>query len=382
LIILCLSVGVSSYTVVELGGLGGTARSVLDTDNRMIASEAILTDAFLSEVRYGGRFIITRAGALHDQWHQFKNDFGRYMSEIKSLAASPEITARLSRIEELHSRYDDLFDQEVRYVKAGQPYAESRYQQEKEKILESALVELGRLKGQLQQNLSDKLETMGRAARTARTIAALTTLVLLGIGIALSFAISNSMTRPLADLRRRTAEETADDPDPASKLSRIPEILELSGALSDARRKLREAAETNTVFVQTVNEQFTTPLVSLKKRLSYLKEELAEKITAEQRTTFAILAEETERLIQRCGALRPPPIVGLEAKKRQEQAAFRGVKEVPPPVTMDYWMTRCSGYLTHAERAVISIVARVRLLAAGSWNAFFQSLNKRWDMER
>ena len=118
-LILLLSVGVSAYSGVQLGSLSGTARLALDTDNRMISAQEKLTDAFLSEVRYAGKFVITHTASLHEQFRQFKNDFTGYMSEIKSLAASPHTKVRLSRVEELHQRYQDLFDREVRYIKAG-----------------------------------------------------------------------------------------------------------------------------------------------------------------------------------------------------------------------------------------------------------------------
>jgi methyl-accepting chemotaxis protein len=223
------------------------------------------------------------------------------------LAVAPEVKARLSRVEQLHLQYQDLFDQEVRYVKAGQPYAEIRFQQEKEKVLESALGELDRLKRQVQKNLHDKLETMERVGRGARTIAGLTTLVLFGLSIALSFVISKSITTPLSKLKRITMDETEETLDSVVDLARIPEIQELRDALRNLKRRLQKTAQMNAHFVDTINEQFTIPLISMKKRLSYLNEELAEKITADQKITLEILGGETERLIQRCTELHPAP---------------------------------------------------------------------------
>ena len=198
-VILILFVGISSYSIIQLGRLSSTAREALDMDSRLIGYQEKLTDIFLSEVRYAGKFIITRSGSLHEQFLQFKTDFLRDMGESQLLATAPDIKARLSRVEELHLRYQDLFDQEVRYVRAGQRYAESRFQQEKEKVLESVLGELDRLKRQLQRNLHDKLETMERVGHIARTIAGLTTLVLVGLSVALSFVISKSITTPLGE---------------------------------------------------------------------------------------------------------------------------------------------------------------------------------------
>src|ERR671914_584405 len=89
--ILLLAVAVAGYSIFQLGGLSGTARAALDRDNRMIAYQETLTDAFLSEIRYAGRFLITRAAANHDEFRQFQEDFKRYMSELKSLAAAVDI---------------------------------------------------------------------------------------------------------------------------------------------------------------------------------------------------------------------------------------------------------------------------------------------------
>jgi CHASE3 domain sensor protein len=367
-LILFLSVGVLSYSIVRLGWLSGTARAALDTDYGMIACQEKLTDALLSEVRYAGRFIIHHAPSLHDQLRQFKNDFTGHMADFKSLAAAPEIKARLADVEELHLRYHDLFDQEVRYIKAGQSYAESRFQQEKEKVLESALEELERLKRQLHKNLNDKLETIDTAARSARTDATLATLLLLGLGVALSFAISKSITRPLAQLRRVTEDTAKHGTASSSEYYRIPEIQDLSDALDSARRRLREAAEANGAFVHAITEQFVMPLLSLKKRLRYLQAELTEKATAEQRTAFEVLADETERLIKRCAQLPGLPAEQVGDPKLQGQRA-ESPEEESLPLNDVFWKRRWGEFHSRMEA--------IACLVAGQWNAISHSIRAR-----
>lgn len=295
-VILLLFVGVSSYAVIELGGLSLAARNALDTDNRMIADEEKLTDAFLSEVRYAGQFLISHTRVLHEQFRQFTNDFTRYFSEIKSRAGSPELQSRLSRVEQFHHRYHDLFEQEVRYVRAGQLYAESRFQEERAKLFESTLQELERLKKHLQTNLHDKLQSIERVAGRARTIAAATTAVLLVLGVALSLLISRSITVPLLKLRRSAAATVPSDA--ASGGFHIPELRALANVLSEHKSAFEKAASANAAFSESVAEQLTLPLVSLKQRLNYLKEELGPALAAEHKRTLEILAEETERLIE------------------------------------------------------------------------------------
>ncbi|HZD41356.1 MAG TPA: hypothetical protein VE131_11575, partial [Terriglobales bacterium] len=207
LAILFVSAGVSSFSIVQFGGFSRDASTVLNKDNRMLLYEEKLTEVFLSEVRYAGKYIITQANAHFDQAGQFRKDFRRYLTEIETLATLPDVQARLARIKEFHDRYGDLYDQEVRYLKNHQAYAETRYKQEKNQNLDRALKELEQLKSRLQQNLHAKLERMEKAGRRARAIAAVTTLIMLVLGLALSFLISKSITTPLLQLTEGIARE-------------------------------------------------------------------------------------------------------------------------------------------------------------------------------
>ncbi|HEX7229379.1 MAG TPA: hypothetical protein VF452_03215, partial [Candidatus Binatia bacterium] len=93
----------------------------------------------------------------------------------------------------LHDQYHELFDREVTYVRANQNYAQSRYQQERDKLVESTLGELDLLKAQLRERLKSKLENLDQAARTAREIASVSTLVVLILGILISLTVSRTM---------------------------------------------------------------------------------------------------------------------------------------------------------------------------------------------
>jgi CHASE3 domain sensor protein len=306
-LLVLLFVGASCYSVIQLGALSRTAHTALDTDHRMISYEEKLTDAFMSEARYAGQFLINHTAALHEQFRQFNTDFASYLSELKALAGAGDGRARLRRIEALHERYEELFAQEVRYVNAGQRYAESRFQVEREKLFESTLLELEGLKRQLRANLHQKLQGMERVASNARSIAAVMMMVLFGMGVALSFFISKSITVPLLNLKRTAlgsrAEACAGTPDPC----RIPEIKELSDALLLEYSRIREAAAANAAFAESVAAHFTTPLISINKRIAYIRDVLNPTLPAEQLLTFKVLHDETERMIERCAQLRLSP---------------------------------------------------------------------------
>jgi len=189
--ILLLSGAACFYSIMQLGYLSEAARSTLDTNQRIIAYQEGLTEAFLSEVRYGGKYLIGHTEARHDQLLQFKREFVNYLELLKRLGQSE--SSSLSAIERLHDQYHDLFDREVTYIRTNQTYAQSRYQQERDKIVESTVGELDLLKAQLRTRLKSKLENIDQAARTARKISIATTLVLLIVGFLISLTVSRSL---------------------------------------------------------------------------------------------------------------------------------------------------------------------------------------------
>ena len=348
--ILLLSVGTSVYSIVQLGGLSQTARDAIDTDYRTIAHQETLTDAFLSEARYGGKYLITQAPASYDQFRQFKNDFLRYLGELKSGGVSGEITTQLVRVDQLHRSYHDLFEQEVRYLKAGQPYAQSRYQQERDKILENTLRELARLKDLLEKNVHDKLEHMSGTARAARTIAIATTLILLVVGTALSLKISASVTKPLVHLKRQTQDESS-NPESDTQPSTIPEIQELSDALAQRMRRLQEAAETNGNRMERATEDLAARLSALKSQLTALK-------TAGQGAmapSIDKLIGEADRLAQDCAELNASAAAHTEVLKLRPHMAEQLTGNLTP-LGANHWRPK---RLPQSSAVPLSAVRRI-----------------------
>jgi hypothetical protein len=197
--ILLLSGAACLYSIVQLGSVSGSARSALVTSQQVIAYEEALIDAFLSQVRYGGKYLITHTEGRREQLLQFKKDFVNYLDLLKQLEQSESVGASLSRLERLHEQYHELFDREAAYIRAHQNYAQTRYQQERDKIVENTLDELQLLKAQLRATLQGKLENIERGARTARRIAIITTLVVLVFGTLFSLKVSKSLNASLSE---------------------------------------------------------------------------------------------------------------------------------------------------------------------------------------
>ena len=197
--ILLLSGAACLYSIVELGSVSGSARSALVSSQEVTADKEALIDTFLSQARYGGKYLITHNQGQRDQFLQFKKDFVDYLNRLKHVEKSDSIGATLSRIERLNEQYQELFDREAAYIDAHQNYAQTRYQQERDKIVKNTLEEFDALKAQLGANLQEKLESIDSRARTGRRIAIISTFAVLVLGAIFSLKVSRSLEASLSE---------------------------------------------------------------------------------------------------------------------------------------------------------------------------------------
>ena len=189
-----LMVAISGYSSIQLGNLSESANLALNVEQRMIDQSDKLADAFLSEARYTGKFTVTGAAVYQDQSKQFKGDFERYLFQLKSLPGPKEAIQRLARTEEYHVQFNQLFDKEIEYINKKQPYAETRYREERERLVDYLLRELEAFKNGLHKSLQERIGNIERAALKSQRITLSATLLLVGLGAIFAYRLYNKMS--------------------------------------------------------------------------------------------------------------------------------------------------------------------------------------------
>jgi len=192
---LTLMVAISGYSSIQLGNLGEAANLALNVEQQMIDHSEKLADAFLSEVRYAGKFTVTHAAVHQDQYKEFKRDFARYLVQLKSLRGPQEAIRRLARTEEYHAQFDQLFNKEVDYINKQRPYAETRYREERERLVDYLLRELEAFKNDLQKRLQQRIADIEQAALKSRKITLSATLLLVGLGAISAYRLYHTIRR-------------------------------------------------------------------------------------------------------------------------------------------------------------------------------------------
>ena len=207
---LIVMLSVSGYAVFQLGKLSSAAHIALSIEQRMIDQVDDLADAFLSEVRYAGKFTATQSPIQYDQFKQFKVDFERSLAQLKTLATEADESQRLSRVEEYHAQYDELFEKEVEYIRAKQPYAESRYREEKERLVDYLLREHDALKSNLENSLQQRIGFIEESARESQKLSLGATLLLAVLGIIFAYWLGGTVPGDLlSSARSRIATRIA-----------------------------------------------------------------------------------------------------------------------------------------------------------------------------
>ncbi|GEM_PF-984726 len=253
--ILFLSGAACLYSIIQLGSVSHSARNALVISQQVTANKDALIDTFLSQVRYGGKYLITHTEGRHDQLLQFKKDFVDYLDRLRRLEESDPIAASLSRIERLHAQYHSLFDREAAYIRANQSYAQTRYQQERDKIVANTLEEFDVLKEQLRASQQERLESIDRGSRAARRIAVLTTVIVLIFGALFSLRVSKN-------LEASVNQASAAEPVSTAQWLRTWRVTAVHQAAKFSRRTLAEIARL-WVFARRIgqarNHRFSNP---------------------------------------------------------------------------------------------------------------------------
>ncbi|OGP93165.1 MAG: hypothetical protein A2156_08405 [Deltaproteobacteria bacterium RBG_16_48_10] len=303
LVIFILVMAVSSYAIIKIRQFNKVTRYILAIDNRILQYGKKLADSILSQSRFERKFILTKDQAFYDQFLSSKEDFLKMLTEAFRLADTPYKKETLNQIKKEFEGYQSQVDEEVKFVRAKQDYPRKRYENEKEKRVDSILEGLESLEIHSQQDIAQRMEMLGEAGDAARKMVigmAITAMVLV---LMTSFFITRAITRPLKILVDKTRDISDGIFESQLNISSPPEVLELAKAFNTMCEKLRVLDKMKSDFFSSMSHELRTPLTSIKEGISLLKDGAGGTIPDRQKRLLTILTLETKRLIELVNSL-------------------------------------------------------------------------------
>lgn len=297
LLILILLLATSTYAIFQLHQFDTVTRSILDSDKRMFDYEKKLTDALLSQMRYERKYMIVKDPALYNRFLLSRDDFRQDLDQVGLLAELPFQKEGWSRVKTYYDHYQSLIAEEMKYLRANQPYDAGRYRQAKEKAVDRILDELKIFAAAAQKNSSAKIKKLAEAGADARIVAVSMGVVALLGGLMISLLITRSITKPISILIHKTREIANWVFKGDLHLSSPPEIKELSQAFNSMCDRLKAVDRMKSDFFSTMSHELRTPLTSIKEGTSLLLEGIGGEINEKQKRILDIISRESQRLI-------------------------------------------------------------------------------------
>jgi two-component system sensor histidine kinase GlrK len=292
----------SVYAVKELFQFKEVV-SIIEIDKRADELHAKLTDAFLSEIRNEMKFVILRDQALYEQSVASKDEFYRYLTELKQISSAAHEKELIEHIELLHRSYSTVFSEELAHIEANKRYPQDVYKKQKEQAVNGVTSALSELTRAYQLNTVEKLASLGKAGVHASQVAMVTTVVSLVIMVVLSVIITRSITKPIAALKERTKEIAAGNFEGTVQIASPPEMSELADAFNGMCARLQAVDRMKSDFYSLMSHELRTPLTSIREGTNLLLEGVGGQANEKQKRLLTIIAQESERLIKLVNSL-------------------------------------------------------------------------------
>jgi len=297
LIIMLLFVLLGAYVTLKLSHLNQLTRSIASVDSMSINHIEHLLDTVLSQVGFGNKYLISKDQDFYKQFQQLKEYHTEDMKKLEPLIDTAEKANLFAEAKELYDSYISLMELEFGFVEKGADYSFKRYQEEKERMVDGFNQKLRRITNIVRLDRDKKIHASSQISSNILKVSTIIVVLVVVIGILISFFITKSINRPILLLQEKTKEIAEGKFEKIPDITSPPEIKELADQFNIMCERLKELDELKLDVISHISHELRTPLTAIKEASSMILEGVFVARQEKQHELMTIVKEECERLI-------------------------------------------------------------------------------------
>jgi two-component system sensor histidine kinase GlrK len=182
-------------------------------------------------------------------------------------------------------------------VEKDRDYSFKRYQEEKDSLVDKFNQKLRKITNIARLDRDKKIYTSSQISSNILKVSTITVVLVVIIGILISFFNTKSINRPILLLQEKSNEIAVGKFEKIPDITSPPEIKELADQFNIMCERLKELDELKLDFISHISHELRTPLTAIKEASSMLLEGVFAARQEKQHELMAIVKEECERLI-------------------------------------------------------------------------------------
>lgn len=298
-----LLAGVSVYFIYHLDQFNKVIRSIILQDTLVLEYSTKLSDALLSEFRNDRKFVILKEEEHFENSLKAAYEFNLTLNDVITRTNSTEIRQFFTAIDAEHQTFMQLVQREQQLLKSAQPYPPERFAEEKNKIADSIIDQLKKIRLTSEKNVLGKIVNLNESGNKAKNFSLIISCIALVTSLTVAFLITRSIKKPLDVMRAKTIAISQGNFKEDLRITSPPEIAELASSLNVMCQKLQKVDDIKSDFFSHMSHELRTPLTSIKVGTEMLLEGLSGELTKKQQHILSIVAKESNRLIELVNAL-------------------------------------------------------------------------------
>jgi GGDEF domain-containing protein/CHASE3 domain sensor protein len=237
-----LTVLVVAYALFSLQRINSLNRSIVKVDIQVEEASDKMLDALLSQDTYEKRYLVLKSSDMRKLFAKRGEEFRVWLDLLKGLPDAADL--QIDTIDRLHTRYTDLFSQEVRFIKANSvEKAHDVSNRELKGVLDKLLDTLRTLSAHAKESQDRKMKQISLIGGTAFLTTAGLCIFSIIIGALAGLVVTHHIVSSVHKLKEATEHIAEGDFDYDPQIKTKDEIGSLSEAFLSMGKRLRKLEE-------------------------------------------------------------------------------------------------------------------------------------------